>query len=202
MPKRPQQTLTVEQEISLLAALDAGHPRIATAARLMVTLGLRLGEARQVRWNWLRDLDSSTPLLDVPDDATKTRWPRTLPIPAPFQGYLIALRERQHLSKPLNFPGDWPLVLNRWGAPPSTRYIQRTISNASQTILGIKIRSHTLRHTFATRLLSHTNLRVVQMALGHKSITSTEIYTHPQLDDLRAAINAAASEPKKENSHV
>lgn len=202
MTKRPQQTLTRIQESALLTELDKNHPRVAVAAHLMLTLGLRLGEARAVQWSWLRDLDSATPLLDVPNDATKTRWPRTLPIPAPLQGYLIAVRKRQHIDPPIDFPQQWPIVLNRWGHAPSTRHIQRTVSMTSLALFGTRIRCHTLRHTFATRLLSHTNLRVVQMALGHKSITSTEIYTHPQLDDLRGAIDAAANDSAKENPHV
>lgn len=45
-----------------------------------------------------------------------------------------------------------------------------------------------LRHTFATRLMQKTNIRVVQQLLGHKSLSSTQVYTHPNADDLQKAI--------------
>ncbi len=48
---------------------------------------------------------------------------------------------------------------------------------------------HTLRHTFATRLYEKTNdLRLVQSALGHRRVTTTEIYTHTVDASLREAI--------------
>ncbi len=48
---------------------------------------------------------------------------------------------------------------------------------------------HTLRHTFATRLYEKTNdLRLVQRALGHRRVTTTEIYTQIADSDLKCAL--------------
>lgn len=56
------------------------------------------------------------------------------------------------------------------------------------------LRPHDLRHTAANRTLAATgNLRLTQRQLGHSRITTTQRYTHPDLDDVRKAMEAAHS---------
>jgi site-specific recombinase XerD len=58
------------------------------------------------------------------------------------------------------------------------REIQYIITNAMKT-LGIKGSTHTLRHTIATKMYEQTqDILLVKEFLGHRSITSTQIYTH------------------------
>ena len=50
---------------------------------------------------------------------------------------------------------------------------------------------HVLRHTCATEMLRRgVNLRVIQEALGHKNIATTQIYTHVVNDDVRRAMSS------------
>ena len=85
---------------------------------------------------------------------------------------------------------DDVLFLNRRGAP-LTRvmifYIVKQLCEAA----GIKktISPHTLRHSFATHLLQNgADLRIIQQLLGHEELSTTEIYTHLDVQDLRQAI--------------
>lgn len=186
---RPKQDpLTPEEAWTLYHAALNRHPRAAVAYDLMLTLGLRLNEARNVLWGDIDGLNSDAPTLQVRETSAKRAWPRTLPIPPHLRQRLLELRDKQNLDWLAGTPHSWPLVLSKHGKPPSRRYLQTTLRWLSLATIGRPIRPHTLRHTFATRLLEKTNLRVVQQALGHRSIKSTEIYTHPNMSDLRRAL--------------
>lgn len=71
------------------------------------------------------------------------------------------------------------------------RDIQRMVRNYTRKCLGESFTPHSLRHTFATRVLQCSNIRVVQQLLGHDSITSTQIYTHPTSEERDSAIQKA-----------
>jgi integrase/recombinase XerD len=80
--------------------------------------------------------------------------------------------------------------LNRRGKQ-LTRAMIFTIIKSLARDAGIKktISPHTLRHSFATHLLQNgADLRIIQQLLGHESISTTEIYTHVDIHDLREAI--------------
>lgn len=80
--------------------------------------------------------------------------------------------------------------VNRYGRQ-LTRAMIFTIIRRLAADAGIQkvISPHTLRHSFATHLLQNgADLRVIQQLLGHENITTTEIYTHIDIQDLRAAI--------------
>lgn len=183
-----QEILTHTEGVYLLRELNSYHPRVAAAAHLMLGLGLRIGEARLTCWGWFTNIEQPSATVTIPAEATKSKTARTLPVPTQLRLYLLALREKQKHTAAINWPGTWPLVLNRWGAAPSKTYCSRVLRQTSAKVLHRNVRSHLLRKTFATRLLKHTNLRVVQLALGHRSITSTELYTHPALEDIRTAL--------------
>lgn len=80
--------------------------------------------------------------------------------------------------------------VNRYGRQ-LTRAMIFTIIKRLAEAAGIQknISPHTLRHSFATHLLQNgADLRIIQQLLGHESISTTEIYTHVDIHDLREAI--------------
>ena len=70
------------------------------------------------------------------------------------------------------------------------RQVQRIIKLGSEVCLRRVVTPHMLRHTFATRLMRTTSSRIVQELLGHKNLSSTQIYTHPNHTDLTNAIKS------------
>lgn len=85
------------------------------------------------------------------------------------------------------------LFLNRRGGRLTSRSIERIIRYHSKKA-GItkKVTPHTLRHSFATHLLSGgADLRIVQELLGHVSLSTTQVYTHITKERLKEVYDAS-----------
>jgi integrase/recombinase XerD len=138
--------------------------------------GLRVSEVVSLR---IDDIDSRRMVIRIRQaKGRKDRYvmlsPRLLAI---LREYWKAARPTQFL-----FPGHVP------DRPITPRTVQKACRNAQEVAgLGKRVRVHTLRHSFATHLLeAGTNIRIIQILLGHRSLRTTAVYTHVSTAALEA----------------
>ena len=88
---------------------------------------------------------------------------------------------------------DAPVFVNKFGRRLTTRSVGRMLEKyLAITGLDRRTTPHTLRHSFATHLLDRgADIRSVQELLGHKSLVTTQIYTHVSTAALRSAYEKA-----------
>lgn len=157
------------------------QPGYRLCCSFMLALGLRIGDALNLT---VQAIDSKNMIVRVIGKGDKER---ILPLPP---ARLRALRAYwpSHRNPHLLFP-------NRKGTAPCCEKSLRRAFNDARDRLGIshRITPHSMRHGFASHLLEQgTDLRIVQMFLGHARLASTEIYTHmtvPRRDDLRVRLD-------------
>ena len=126
---------------------------------------------------------------------------------APLGSFAVkSIRKWQQHRKVARLSGkNVPLFVNRFGNRITTRSIGRMVEKyLLLTGLDQRTSPHTLRHSFATHLLDNgADIRSVQELLGHKSLVTTQIYTHVStagLKDIyekahpRARVNQASRE--------
>lgn len=82
------------------------------------------------------------------------------------------------------------LLLSRTGGPVTRIVIWQIVTKYARRVGMTHVHPHTLRHTFATHLLSGgADLRVVQELLGHSNIRTTQVYTHVDSTRLKSVID-------------
>lgn len=160
---------------------------------LFYSSGLRISEMITLN---LTSLDFPQKFIKVHGKGDKTRLvPIGSKATETIQNYL-ALRE----SFTSKYSGDF-LFLSRSGKPLDRRELAIILSQYLELVGQKKGYSpHTLRHTFATHLLSNgADLRAIQEMLGHANLSTTEIYTHVSMKDLTNTVNNLHPRGKKDN---
>ena len=172
----------------LFAAIDHSTPegqRNHAMLETMYSCGLRVSELIGLR---LSNLYLDVGFVKVIGKGNKERL---VPIGEAAVKYILLYKEHVRVHLPKIKKGDEDILfLNRRGGALSRVMVFMILKDLGVKI-GLKqnIHPHTLRHSFATHLVEGgADLRAVQEMMGHKSITTTEIYTHLDRGYLRQTL--------------
>jgi integrase/recombinase XerC len=165
---------------------DPGGLRDLAILELFYSSGLRLSELTGLN---LLDLDLLSDQVKV---RGKGRKERLVPVGTRASRVLRHyLEEREALAR---LPGAdrQALFVSRRGRRLAARTVQRIVHRALEAVGGEGLKTHSLRHTFATHLLdAGADLRAVQELLGHASLSTTQIYTHTSVERLKKVYQQA-----------
>jgi len=190
------QTLTIQEQHALLEELIVTQGtrkqfrkgvRNTCIALCMLEAGLRVGEVISLKVSDLWFNNAPVESVLISSEKSKTNEKRQIPVSTRL---MDAIKE---MSRCYWLPDNavaygFAFYQKNFLEPLTTRQVERIIRSAAIAAFGRPIHPHVLRHTFATKLMKVTNLRVVQEMLGHKNIQSTQIYTHPNIEDKKEAI--------------
>lgn len=171
--KRVPVVLSRQEVAALLASVDNLKHR--TLLSTSYATGLRLSEVLHLR---VSDIDGQRRTVRV--EQGKGRKDRYVMLADRLLGEL-----RQYVKR--YRPKDWLFPGQRPGTPLSSSAAQIIFRRAAQRIgLTKPVSFHSMRHAFATHLLEGgADIRRVQLLLGHRSVVSTQLYTHVATDYLK-----------------
>ena len=179
--------LSVEEIDQLISSIDLSQAQGERNKAILETLygcGLRVSELIGLK---ISDLHFREGIISVTGKGNKQRL---VPIGGSAEKQILIYKDQVRIHMPIDKKSEDILFLNRRGKKLSRQMVFVIIKNLAEKI-GLKknISPHTFRHSFATHLVQNgADLRAVQELLGHVSITTTEIYTHLNREDLRKSI--------------
>ena len=164
--RRLPEILSLEEVQSIFTA--TANVKHRTLLMTVYAGGLRVSEVTALR---VSDIDSDRMVIRI--EQGKGRQDRYVMLSPHL---LTALRSYWMRYK----PETWLFPSRSTGGPLSARTVERVFEKAAERAgISKQVSPHSLRHAYATHLLEDgTNIRVIQTLLGHRSLRSTEIYTH------------------------
>jgi integrase/recombinase XerC len=170
-------------EVERLIEAPAGEGPLVLRDRAILELlyaaGLRVSELVGLDWP---DVDLSARMVRVMGKGSKERM---VPFGRPAAEALRNWLAQWETVRAAADEGE-PVFLNKRGTRLSDRDVRRVIDKwVDAAAVARGVHPHTLRHTFATHLLEGgADLRAIQELLGHSSLSTTQKYTHLEVDRL------------------
>ena len=146
---------------------------------LLYSSGLRLAELQGLT---IKDIDFNRQLLRITGKGNKTR---IVPFGKKAKNSLIAWLKIYQIWLG-NFIADSAVFISKKGNALTPRQIENRVKfQAQRAGVNVDLHPHLLRHCFASHLLSASgDLRAIQEMLGHSNLSTTQIYTHVDFDQL------------------
>lgn len=167
-PKSPEKLPVVLSAMEVAQVLEALYEvKYRVFYTTIYGTGMRISEARHLETG---DIDAARGLIHIRHGKGDKDWNTLL-----SKRLLAILREYWRQERP-----KAPLMFTSKTGGPLNEGSARTALHKAVAAVGLakRVTPHTLRHSFATHLLeSGTELRVIQMLLGHSNIRSTTRYT-------------------------
>lgn len=180
------EVLSLDEIDSMIAQIDMSKPeshRNRAIIEMLYGSGLRVSELVNLH---LSDIYRKEGFMRIIGKGNKQRLVPISPVADQWLEYWLEDRSK------LDIKAEYSdiVFLNRYGRQLTRAMIFTIVKGlAKQADIHKTISPHTLRHSFATHLLQNgADLRIIQDLLGHEDITTTEIYTHIEIQDLREAI--------------
>lgn len=188
--------LTIDDMLRLLEVPRSDTPaglRDRAMLEVLYSSGLRVSELVSLNWG---EIDSTLEVVRVRGKGNKERI-------VPIGRKALEALERYRAQIPLlvspknrgarTAAANPPVFLNSRGGRITTRSVARLVTGyARQCGIALPTSPHALRHSFATHLLeAGADLRAIQELLGHSSLSTTQRYTHVNLDRLMQVYDKA-----------
>jgi integrase/recombinase XerD len=192
LPRRLPKVLPEAEVTALLAAPDPSTPsgqRDAALLEVLYATGLRVSELVGLTF---KQLDLRRGVVRPLGKGSKERVvPMVILAVEKLQLYLAQGRPRLLKDKQSPY-----IFINQRGGPLTRQGFWKILQQYALKAGVRHLSPHTLRHSFATHLLSRgANLKVLQMLLGHANLTTTQIYTHLDAARLREMHQKAHPRP-------
>jgi integrase/recombinase XerD len=182
-PRKLPVVLSQEEVVRLIEGAPNLHYR--TLLMLLYATGLRRAEAVRLK---ISDVDTSLMLIHVHQG--KGSRDRDLPLtPKLLEALRAYWQSCKRKPRVYLFPSRFPPIEPE--RPISDKVVWHACHQAAlRAGLTKRIAPHTLRHSFATHMLeAGTDLRTIQLLLGHERLKDTAVYLHVSRRHLQAAIN-------------
>ena len=172
--------LKKQEWLHLLESVDNYRDKLIV--KLLYSTGMRVGELAKLK---VEDIDFHERFIHIPAENTKTNTARTVIVPkevlSDVSAYLTAFRNTPRTRRNSPRTNDHPLF------SLTVRRIQQLLKRYAKTA-NLDVSPHALRHTHIVHaLLDRIPITAVQKQVGHKKLTTTQIYSNLAPEQVREA---------------